>query len=291
MAKGQFTKMRNIFKNNRSISFVIPAYNCAKTVNEAVESIFNGNFTKGDEVIIIDDGSTDNTLKVIKKLQKKYPIIQIFEHHYNKGSAAAGRNTGIDKSKNDLIFCLDADNVLSFNSINRLKEYMFSKKADVAAFGELHYFIKNKRKVTHRWVFNQVITLQDCLAEPKFPGATGNYLFTKQSWLKAGRYNESVGGAYDSWVFGFCQLASGAKMVTMPNAYYYHRYGYESAFVRSSKKQNNSRVILQGILPFLDVISNRDVDYIMGPKTRNEWFKNLEKRPIRVKKAASRLLI
>lgn len=55
---------------NKNISFIMPVFNCQDTIEESVESIFQGNFTKGDEVIIVDDASTDNTLKVIKKLLK-----------------------------------------------------------------------------------------------------------------------------------------------------------------------------------------------------------------------------
>lgn len=274
-------KMRNISKNS-NISFIIPAYNCQDFIAESVESIFNGNFIDGDEVIIVDDASTDNTLKVIKSFQKKYPAIKIFRHHYNKGSAAAGRNTGIDNSRNDLIFCLDADNILCPNSVPKLKEYLLCKGADAAAFGELHYFIENK-KVTHKWIFKNEVLLADCLKDNKFPGASGNYLFTKQSWLKAGRYNESIGGANDSWAFGFCQLVTGSKMVTMPNSFYYHRHGYESTYVKEIKKNNSSLTVLQIVLPYIDLLDERDIDYIMGKKGRHTWFNNLEKHPIKIK--------
>ena len=66
---------------NANISFVIPAYNCQHTLAEAVDSIYNGNFTKGDEVIIVDDASTDETLKEARSLQKKYLSIRIYRHH------------------------------------------------------------------------------------------------------------------------------------------------------------------------------------------------------------------
>ncbi len=268
---------------NTNISFVIPAYNCAKFLPDTINSIFDGNFTVGDEIIIIDDASTDNTFKIVERLQKKYPQIRIYRHHYNKGSAAAGRNTGIDNSKNELIFCLDADNILCPNSVTKLKKHMIINNADVASFGELHYFIKNK-KVTHKWIFNDEIHFGDCLKNSKFPGASGNYLFTKASWIRAGRYNESVGGACDSWAFGFYQLATGSKMITMPNSFYYHRYGYRSAYVRDSANKNISLTILQIILPYIHLFEGKDANYIMSNKWRYSWFNNIEKHPIRLKR-------
>ena len=107
--------------NNPKISFIIPAYNCADTIIESIESVFNGNFEVGDEVIIVNDAPTDKTWQIINDLQKKYPVIEAISHNINKGSATAGRNTGIDCSKNNLIFCLDSDNVLAPNTVPALK--------------------------------------------------------------------------------------------------------------------------------------------------------------------------
>ncbi len=269
---------------NTNISFIIPAYNCAKFLPDAVNSIFNGNFTVGDEVIIVDDASIDDTFNVAKSLQKKHLQIKIYRHHHNKGSAAAGRNTGIDKSKNDLIFCLDADNVLYPNSIPRLKKYMMDKKADVAAFGEQYYFKSNIQNVTHKWIYKGKISLYNVINNTMTaPCASGNYLFTKISWMRAGRYNESSSIiAYDSWAFGFCQLATGSKMVTMPNSFYFHRYGYESTYIREVKKINPSLAMLQIILPYIDLLDKRDIDYIMSSRARFKWFEDLKNHPIRL---------
>ena len=275
----------NLFKK-RNISFIIPAYNCAKFLPDTINSIFNGNFTAGDEVIIVDDASTDKTLKIAQKLRRKYPAIRIFQHHYNKGSAAAGRNTGIDNSKNELIFCLDADNILCPNSIPKLKQFIISKKAEAAAFGELHFFEKNIQNVTHKWIYKGKITLYDVINNTTVtPCASGNYLFTRNSWLKAGRYNESTSiVALDSWAFGFNQLAIGAKMITLPNTFYYHRYGYDSTYVREIKKINPSLVALQVIIPYLHLIDKKDIEYILSDKNRYSWFENTSKHPIKLRK-------
>lgn len=269
--------------NNPKISFIIPAYNCADTIVESIESVFNGNFEDGDEVIIINDASTDKTLQIINGLQKKYSVIKILSHNINKGSAAAGRNTGIDYSKNNLIFCLDSDNVLAPNTVPVLKKYLLEQNADVATFGELLFFKTDIEKITHKWVYKNKIELKDALAGSIWPGPSGNYLFTKRSWLNAGRYNESIGGAYDSWAFGIKQLAAGSKMVTMNNSFYYHRAGHESAFTRDKDKIKPSLIALSVLINFLDLIEEEDIDYIMGRKHRYSWFDDLEKRPIRLK--------
>ncbi|MEK6726436.1 MAG: glycosyltransferase family 2 protein [Deltaproteobacteria bacterium] len=273
--------------NNSKISFIIPAYNCADTLVESIESIFKGNFEDGDEVIIVNDASTDKTWQIINDLQKKYPVIEAISHNINKGSAAAGRNTGIDYSKNDLIFCLDSDNVLATNTVPVLKKHMLEQNANIATFGEIHFFKTEIGKLTHKWTYkDEKIELEDALAGYKWPGPSGNYLFTKRSWLNAGRYNESIGGAYDSWAFGIKQLATGSKMVTMKNSFYYHRAGHESAFTRDKDKIKASLIALSVLINFLDMIEEEDVDYIMSKEHRYSWFDELEKRPIRLKNSA-----
>ena len=275
-----------MISNNSKISFIIPSYNCADTIVESVESIFNGNFEDGDEVIIVNDASTDRTLQIINSLQKKYPAIKTVSHNINKGSAAAGRNTGIDYSKNDLIFCLDSDNILAHGAVPALKKYLMEQNADVAAFGEIHFFKTDIKEITHKWIFkDKLIELGDALSGYKWPGPSGNYLFTKRSWLKAGRYIESIGGAYDSWAFGIKQLATRSKMITMKNSFYYHRVGHESAFTRDKDKIKASLIALSVLTNFLALIEEEDVDYIMSKEHRYSWFDDLEKRPIRLKKS------
>jgi glycosyltransferase involved in cell wall biosynthesis len=270
--------------NTAKISFIMPAYNGADTIEESIESIFNGNFENGDEVIIVNDASTDKTLDIVNNLQKKYPAIRIISHNINKGSAAAGRNTGIDNSKNELIFCLDADNILAPNTISLLKKFMFEKNADIAAFGELHFFKNDIKNITDKWIFKSgTIGLEDALAGRYWPGPSGNYLFTKECWKRAGRYEESLGGAYDSWAFGVKQLATKSKMVTMDHTFYYHRHGYESTFVRDESKIKSSLVGLSILIKFLPLIEEEDIDYIMSKEHRYSWFVDIKKRPIKIK--------
>lgn len=273
---------------NTNISFIVPAYNCAKFLPDAINSIFNGNFTIGDEVIIIDDASTDNTLKVATNLQIKYSQIKIYRHHYNKGSAAAGRNTGIDNSKNKLIFCLDADNILVPNSVPKLKKYMLLKNADATAFGEQHYFKENINNVTHKWVYYSKVTLEKCVNESnRTPGPSGNYLFSKDSWLRAGKYFEPtlINQTLDSWTFLVRQLATGSRMLTLRETCYFHRYGYNSHYIREYSKGNLSISALIALLPFLEYLDNSSTEYIMGKKGRYSWFSNIKDYPIKLKKS------
>ncbi|MHA1380659.1 MAG: glycosyltransferase [Candidatus Helarchaeota archaeon] len=265
-----------------NISFFIPAYNSENTIKEAVESIFDNNFETGDELIIVNDKSEDNTQKVINELKQKYPFIKCFNHIRNKGGAAA-RNTAVENAKNPILFCLDSDNILAPNSIKRLKQFLMYKGLDSACFKELHFFKEKKDNITHKWIFqSKLLKLKDYLSKHIIPGSSGNYMFTKESWIRAEGYPEFA-GALDTWGFGLRQIATGSKMLAMSNSHYYHRYGYDSYLIRFSKKRKKSIIALQILIPFLDLIDERDVKYIFSKKGRYIWYEKLRDRPIRVK--------
>lgn len=267
---------------NCPVSFIIPAYNCESTIVESLMSIIDGNYTYGDEIIIVDDASADGTKSILEKYATKYDFVHVVNHVRNKGGAAA-RNTAVENSNNELIFCLDSDNVLASGSIEKLKKYLNEQSTDIASFQELHYFTNSITDVTHRWVFNEGnITFADCLSGSVVPIASGNYLFTKNSWVRAGGYPEFA-GALDAWGFGIRQLATGSKMVVMPDSFYYHRHGHDSYWVRDSRKSNVSLTALQIIIPYLDQIIDRDLIYLVSSKGRNIWFEQLDKRPLRLK--------
>lgn len=267
-----------------NISFIIPCFNCETTLRESINSIFEGNFSEGDEIILVNDGSTDKTEEIIFELKKKYAKIISIKHNINKGSAAASRNSAIDISKNELLFCLDADNILMPNTIPVLKKFLIENHLDAAAFGEIHYFENNLHNLSDTWYLNSSLNFIDAINYPhKTPCGSGNYLFSKDIWKNAGRFNESVGGALDSEVFGLCILGVGAKFKTLKGYGYFHRQGYQSTFIKEINKYNTSLIILTGIIRYLHLIDSKSIDYMFGSGRTNWWY-NTFKRPI---KAAS----
>lgn len=260
-----------------NISFFIPAYNCEKTLEEAVDSILKGNFEQGDELIIVNDCSVDNTAGILESLKTKYPFIKIFRHETNKGGGAA-RNTAVQNASNPLLFCLDSDNILVPGSIQKLKEFLVNSGADVAAFQEIHFFEGRKENIINKWIYQDKITLADFFSRHDVPGASGNYLFTKESWVRAGGYSESS-GALDTHTFGFRQLATGSKMLTLPHTYYCHRQGIESYFVRFSRTNNLSLTLADIIAPFAHLIADADWQYMCG-EGKDNWYENIKQRPI-----------
>lgn len=272
-------------KKPLNISFFIPTYNYGKPIREAVESIVKDNFSDGDELIIVNDGSTDNTAQYLAELKTEYPQIQIINQSINRGPSAT-RNNAVLHCKHSILFSHDHDNILVPGSVKKLKEFMINNGADVAAFGEGHYFTDNRNDIKKKWVYKEgFFTLADCFNGLAFPGSSGNYMFTKESWVRAEGYPDSW---MDSWGLGVRQIATGSKMTTMPNTFYLHRYkhshGYESTYIKGVRTGKISSLgILQIIIPFLPLIQKESINYIMGKRHRGDWFNRLTQRPLRIK--------
>lgn len=115
---------RNFFKspetsNKYWVSFVVPAYNEGKTIQETIEHIFDIDYKYIKQVIVVNDCSTDNTQEVLQKLKKKYKKLVVINNKVNLGNAARAQNVGLKKATGDLIAIVDAD---SFPAKNSLKE-------------------------------------------------------------------------------------------------------------------------------------------------------------------------
>ena len=90
------------------ISVVIPIYNVEKYIEKALLSVVLQKYV--NDIVVVDDNSTDNSLKIVKKIQTQYNIINLVNHNSMSNLGAGGcRNIGIKASKNDWIAFLDAD--------------------------------------------------------------------------------------------------------------------------------------------------------------------------------------
>ncbi len=114
------------------VSIVVPVYNMGNTIESCVKSL-TGQDYPNIEIILVDDGSKDNSFEKCKELEEKNNNIKAF-HTYNRGSGPA-RNYGIEKANGNYIYFPDADDYLETNAISILVECMQNNKCDLVVFG------------------------------------------------------------------------------------------------------------------------------------------------------------
>jgi glycosyltransferase involved in cell wall biosynthesis len=116
-----------------NLSIIIPCYNAENHIERCLTSLVNQNFKPIDyEIIIIDDGSTDNSIKVIENFKNTHNNILLFKQ-VNKGQGYC-RNRAIDLAKGDYIYFIDADDYLAHNSFHLVFDYLVTHKLDVVGF-------------------------------------------------------------------------------------------------------------------------------------------------------------
>jgi len=126
------------------VSILIPAYNAEKWIGDTIQSAISQNRSK-KEIIIVNDGSTDNTLSIAKSFESKYVKVVTQE---NSGASTA-RNKALSFAQGDYIQWLDADDILAPDKISKQMEISESGHKSLqllsSAYGVFHYRISKAR--------------------------------------------------------------------------------------------------------------------------------------------------
>lgn len=138
-------------KKTTCISIVLPVYNGEKHVEKAIKSVLNQSYSNY-ELIIVDDGSTDKTTRILSKFKNKENVRIIKK---NNGGVSSARNAGISYATGDYLMFLDSDDELTDDCLCRLAQHIDEhKNIDLIIFGWLEQGIKNDiRRITNRKVF------------------------------------------------------------------------------------------------------------------------------------------
>lgn len=126
------------------ISVVIPAYNYAKTLSRAVESVLAQLGEAAAELIVIDDGSTDSTPQVVAALQAEHPG-RFRAIRKDNGGLSSVRNHGIRETKGQYLMFLDADDELAPGALAAVEEHLGEHPATRMVIGG-HYAVWNDGK-------------------------------------------------------------------------------------------------------------------------------------------------
>lgn len=105
----------------KSVSILIPAYNAEKCIEKCLDSAINQTY-KNIEIIVVNDGSIDNSLKIMNDYACKYNRIRIID--IENGGVSVARNTAIREATGDYICFIDSDDYISDDLLEKLSRYM-----------------------------------------------------------------------------------------------------------------------------------------------------------------------
>lgn len=119
------------------LSIIIPAYNAGEFLARAVDSVFAKGYNLDVEVIIVNDGSKDNTASVAERLCEVFQNVKLITQE-NQGVSAA-RNRGIEESAGEYVYFMDADDAVKPIFLETVLPLFSSGETDLLAFGFTHY--------------------------------------------------------------------------------------------------------------------------------------------------------
>ncbi len=205
------------------VSVIIPCYNHGKYLGESVESVILQTFQQF-EIIIVNDGSTDNTKEISEKLVNEYPHHSIkLINQKNSGQPAIARNNGISVAKGSYILPLDADDKLHPKAIeNYLKRLNKRDNDPVVVFGWLQSFGTDNSL----WAASEFEPRQ-ILHRNQIPASS---LFRRSVWELQKGYRTNVPG-FEDWDFWIGAIRIGAKFLNVKQVTTYYRKTTEESFV------------------------------------------------------------
>lgn len=181
-------------KKNIVCSVVIPMYNVQRFIENTLNSVLRQT-EKRIEIICVDDASTDDTVKVVKQLQKKDKRIILIQNETNM-NVSQTRNRGVQTAKSEWIALLDADDMWEENFLEEVLKKKDEKNASMVATSEK--FMNDEQIVLGEFIVKDEITYKDLLKQNSV--SCSAVLIKKQLLLENPFYADDVHEDYLCWL-------------------------------------------------------------------------------------------
>ncbi len=245
---------------NKLISCIIPMYNAKETIELCIQSVIKQTYTSL-EIIVVDDGSTDQCAELVKNIAKRENRVVLIQSK-NQGVSAA-RNLGLRHASGDYIFFLDSDDSLPHNTIEILMKDIITFNAEIAIGKDVSY---SKQGKIHSPVFsNEVSVWQNedaivaCLKDYPYTWNVCGKLFSKKI-VEGLSFCEGRNIGEDSWFFFECCLKN--PTVSYRDECVYNVYMSHNSATRSSMSTKKINDILFFADQKLEVIEKELPKYI-----------------------------
>jgi glycosyltransferase involved in cell wall biosynthesis len=168
------------------VSIVIPTYNAAKYLSRSLSSVLNQTY-KDFEIIVVDDGSKDNTEEVVKSFMNLCDIKYIYQE--NSGGPSKPRNVGIKNAKSDYIVLFDADDMLMPDCLASCKE-LIEKRSELGLVFTNFSKCNENGHITQNSVLDGYDFFQDL---KKIKLGQNRYVIPKKTAFSALIYGDFIG--------------------------------------------------------------------------------------------------
>ena len=180
------------------VSVFIPAHNEENTIGSTVASVCNSDYCIGDkinyELIVINDGSTDNTGEILSELKKDYPQLKIVTRHPPRSGKGKGfvLNDALTLSRGEIIGVFDADTTIHKDYLTKVTAYVADPEIDgvqsrVKMYNKDENYLARMQHVEFA-SFGNTLRAKDNLGNTGFLGGNGQFV-RKQSIIDSGKWD------------------------------------------------------------------------------------------------------
>ena len=256
-------------------SVIIPCYHQARFLPEAVASVAAQEFANL-EVIVINDGSPDNTSEVVRSLAENHPGLNIRLIEQTNLGVAAARNAGIAASRGRWIVALDGDDILAEGFLAEVAEAAERDPQATAFTGAYKEFGARESE----WRLTRF--------DPERLKERGNILccapFRRALWEAAGGYDSSHPWGGEDWHFWLKSLSAGLRLVCLPVPMLHYRIHAGGGMLSQVERHaEDSRAMMRCMIPSLyderEILRAHDHLTRMAPDTEQALHRKIAAHP------------
>lgn len=215
------------------VSIIVPVYNVEKYLRQCIDSIINQTY-KNIEIILVDDGSTDNSGKICDEYAKKDKRIKVI--HKKNGGLSDARNVGIEKATGETLSFVDSDDFVEEDMIETMFNELIKKNVKIVVHG---YYIKKAEKIAHKKINEEKVisdmeAIKLCFCDNNFGFYVWNKIYKKELFEKI-RFPKGK-NSEDRYVVP--RLIKNAKEVYYNSSPIYYYLQRDESIVHSKEKIN-----------------------------------------------------
>lgn len=254
------------------VSVIIPCFNQAEFLEECVDSVLKQTMTDF-EIIVVDDGSTDEKSKEILDAFKKTKTKIIRQQ--NMGLVGA-RNTGVKNARGKYILPLDCDDKISPNFLEKCSKYMDENK-NCGICGGLTEFFGSKTGVWDlpKYSFPEILLGNRMVC---------THMYRKTDWEKVGGYNPNMKYGLEDWDFWLSIIELGHDVHQFDEVLFYYRKHGNTMIHNLSKQQERHIQMLE------QVVENHKKTYDKYPEIKTKLLNKVYSKNSKFKNFLLRIL-
>jgi glycosyltransferase involved in cell wall biosynthesis len=248
--------------HNELISVIIPCFNHALFLEETIDSVLKSGY-QNIEIVIVNDGSSDESEEVALKLKDLYKNI-IYIGQENQGPAAA-RNRGIKAANGKYILPLDADDLISIDYIEKAIEILNNHEEVKLVYCDAEFFGERSGKWNLPEFSGKLLARENMI----FCSA----IYRKSDWNSAGGYSEEMTWGWEDWEFWISLLKDGGVVVKLPISGFYYRVR------KGSRRKSTDKMAKRRTVELINLKHKEFLlKYLHGPLRMNRSWSSLINR-------------